>query len=445
MTTTQETIKSVLKELASRQDRYRKFDDYYRGKHNLAFVTERFQNAFGHLFRKFALNLMPTVVDAPKNKLRVTGFAVEEGSDLATEAWKIWQTNRMQQQAGSVHLEALKTGDAYVIVWPDSNGVARIHPQKSRLCTVTYDEEEPGKIVSAAKVWLTAGKKVRLTLYYPDRIEKYITRGAHTNGLPDGAKAFDQFLVDGEPWPLPNPYGVVPVFHFANKAAIGEFGDSELCDVTPIQDGLNKTVLDLMVAAEFFSFPQRYAIGLEVDNDPVTGKPITPWTGVERWLTVGSPDAKFGQFESGDLEQFLKVKAEFAADVARISGTPLHYLMLDKGDFPSGEAMNRAEARLLAKVEDRQISFGGEWESLLALALQIDGHGDERTRLFVQWADAATVSDSEKLDTLLKKKDLGVSERQLLIEAGYGEKDIERMLAENAALRREAFNEFNAG
>jgi hypothetical protein len=445
MMTTQETIKSVLKELSSRQEQYRKAHDYYRGKHNLCFATERFRNAFGHLFRKFAMNLMPTVVDAVKNKLRVTGFVVEEGSDLATEAWKIWQTNRMQQQAGSVHLEALKAGDAYVIVWPDRNGIARIYPQKARLCTVTYDEEEPGRVVSAAKVWLTAGNKVRLNLYYPDRIEKYITRGSHSNGLPDGAKAFDPFLVDGETWTLENPYGVLPVFHFANNAAIGEFGDGELRNVMPIQDGLNKTVLDLMVAGEFFSFPQRYAIGLEVDSDPVSGKPVLPWTGVERWLTVGSENAKFGQFESGDLDQFLKVKAEFAADVARISGTPLHYLMLDKGDFPSGEAMNRAEARLLSKVEDRQISFGGEWESVLALALQIDGHGDERTRLFVQWADAATVSDSEKLDTLLKKKDLGVSDRQLLIEAGYGEKDIELMLAESAALRREAFNEFNAG
>src|SRR5438309_9404226 len=58
--------------------RYAKTERYYDGNHNLAFATEKFQNAFGTLFREFALNLCPVICDAVRDKLRITGFSVEE-------------------------------------------------------------------------------------------------------------------------------------------------------------------------------------------------------------------------------------------------------------------------------------------------------------------------------------------------------------------------------
>lgn len=441
--TTEEIIKAALKQLAARQYGYRHYENYYAGKHQLAFASERFRNAFGDLFRKFADNLMPAVIDAVKDKLQVTGFVIEEGGDLADQSWEIWQRNRMHRQASEVHLEALRSGDSYVIVWPDAKGNARIHPQKPGLCTVSYDEEEPGKIVSAVKVWLTAARRVRLNLYFPDRIEKYITRNSYPNGFPDGASAFEEFITPGEAWPVVNPFGMVPVFHFANNASVGECGRSELINVIPLQDALNKAVLDKMVAMEFGAFPQRWAIGLEVETDPMTNKPIAPWTGVERFLTVGSPDAKFGQFDAGDLSQFLAVQDSFRAEIARVSGTPMHYLMLNKGEFPSGEAMKTAEARFLSKVRDRQISFGGEWENVMSLALQMEQAGTEDLQIFVQWADPAPASQKEQLESLTLKQGLGVSETQLLIEAGYGAADILRMQAERASQDQKAVDQFN--
>lgn len=437
---TQKIIKAALKEISGRSAGYKKYTDYYGGKQELCFATERFRNAFGDLFRKFADNLMPAVVDAVKDKLQVTGFVVENGDDVADKAWKIWQRNRMHRQAGECHKESLRSGDSYVIVWPNAAGKAVFHPNKAGLVTVNYDLEAPGKIISAVKVWMTETKKVRLNVFFADRIEKYITRNSYPNGLPDGYGAFDEFHAEGEAWPLENPYGVVPVFHFANNASVGEPGVSELSDVIPLQNALNKAVLDKMVAMEFGSFPQRWAIGLEVETDPVTNKPISPFSGEERMWTVGSPDAKFGQFEPASLAGFLSVQDSFRAEIARVSGTPLHYLMLQGGgNFPSGEAMKTAEARFLAKVRDRQSSFGGEWESAMALALQIEESATEDSQIFVQWADPAPASEKERLDSLTVKQGLGVSVTQLLIEAGYGMADILRMQAE-----RQATSELNA-
>ena len=37
--------------------RYDRSEKYYKGDHDLTFATEKFQNAFGSLFREFAMNL----------------------------------------------------------------------------------------------------------------------------------------------------------------------------------------------------------------------------------------------------------------------------------------------------------------------------------------------------------------------------------------------------
>jgi hypothetical protein len=448
--TKEQIINKALKELARRSSDYRKAKDYYDGKHQLAFATEKFRNAFGDLFNKFADNLMPPVVDAVKDNLQITGFNIEAGDEsLADAAWKIWQDARMGRRAGQVHKEALRSGDAYLIVWPNKDGRPVFHPNKSHLCMVNYDDEETERVSSAVKMWPRADKRYRLNLYFPDRIEKYVTRQSHPNGMPESAKAFDEFEVPGEAWPLENPYGVVPVFHFANNADMGEAGRSELTDVMPLQDALNKAVLDKMVAMEFTAFTQRYAIGLDVETDPVTGKPIVPFTGLERMLTIGNPDAKFGQFEGASLEQFLKVQDSFRMEIARVSGTPLHYFFLQDGSVPSGEALKTLEKRFLKKIEDRQSSFGQVWEEIIVLALKMSDETfadvTDDVRLFAQWTDPAPASEKERLDSLVVKQQLGVDDEQLLIEAGYGLKDIQRMMKAKAARKVAAEREFDAG
>src|SRR3954454_21458849 len=60
--------------------RYAKTERYYRGDHDLSFATEKFRNAFGALFREFALNLCPAICDSVADKLKVTGFTVQEST-----------------------------------------------------------------------------------------------------------------------------------------------------------------------------------------------------------------------------------------------------------------------------------------------------------------------------------------------------------------------------
>ena len=50
--------------------RYDKPDRYYRGDHDLAFATEKFEDAFGDLFREFALNLSVHLRRRPRQAKR---------------------------------------------------------------------------------------------------------------------------------------------------------------------------------------------------------------------------------------------------------------------------------------------------------------------------------------------------------------------------------------
>jgi hypothetical protein len=340
--------------------------------------------------------------------------------------------------------------------------------------TVAMGEDDPGRVAWAAKTWTLADKHVRLNLLFPHRIEKYISKKPVESGLPE-AKEFVPFgarngagtltgapaaasasgvalspsresgstsrgateVTPGEPAlgtrvsPLraviPNPFGIVPVFHFANNADLGLLGRSELEAAIPVQDGLNKSVLDMLVAMEFSAYRQRWAAGIEIEYDQ-EGKVIAPFkAGIDHLWISENPQARFGDFDAAQLEQFLKVKDSFRVDMASVTGTPLHYFLQTAGDFPSGESLKKAETRFLAKVRDRQDNFGQVWADVMAFALMIEGHG-RGVSLITEWEDPAPMSDREVLENILLKKQIGLPVEQALMEAGYGAADVDGMV-----------------
>ena len=453
-------LEEAIEKLRMQSGRYRRTRRYYAGLHDLSFATEKFANTFGEMFREFALNLCPVVVDATRDKLKITGFGVAEmrnGSvdTVQSAIQKIWTANKMAIRAGEVHKEALRCGDAYVIVWRGANGEVQIVPNSADTMTVHYDEELPGRIVWAAKHWRAPDGRTRFNLYFPDRIEKYVSKDKGEGVLPD-AKSFVPFgrrkergpdgdvhqpslfgggnsaegrppvTTGGSDYVVANPWDVVPVFHFANNADIGEFGRSELEAAMPVQDGLNKSVLDMLVAMEVSAFRQRWAAGIEIKYDQETGKEVAPFrSGVDTLWTSENPDARFGDFGATELEQFLKVKDGFRIDIASVTGTPLYYLMPHVRAIPSGESLRKSETRFLAKVRDRQEQFGAVWAEAMSFALKIAGRPD--TSLVTRWEDPAPTSERELLENLRLKKELGISTEQALKEAGYGDVEARRM------------------
>ena len=104
----------------------------------------------------------------------------------------------------------------------------------------------------------------------------------------------------------------------------------------------------------------------------------------------GATEASSARSTRATSTQYVEVQENLRAEIARVSGTPLHYLFITKGDYPSGEAMKSAEARFTRKVEQRQQALGNQWEDLFALAIARGLRREGRRRNFVvEWEEAA--------------------------------------------------------
>lgn len=413
-------VEIALKQINAKLRQYRKYDAYYEGNHDVRFSGEKFRRAFEGIFREISDNLCPAVVDTLADRLQPVGVS-HENKEVSKRVWDIWERNRMDERAGFIHQEAVKQGDAYAIVWPEGNE-ARIHPNLAIQTTVHYSEDDGDNIDWAAKVWQLESDHYRLNMYYADRIEKWITTSPMKDRLPDKASSFREHEA-----PVQNTFNRVPVFHFANNRGIVPWGRSELKQIIPLQDALNKSFMDLIVAGEFQALPQRWATGLEIPTDPLTGKKVNPFEPGGLWATA-TDTVKFGQFEPANLTQILSTQNDLRLEIARVSGTPPHYLMLNSGQFPSGEALRVAEVRLIRKVEDRQKSFGNVWEDILTFCSTIEGISSEG--ISVEWEDAAPVSEKEQAETAILKQEAGISQRQALREMGYDDDEIGEMLIE---------------
>lgn len=437
-----------IKALGEKRADYKKARDYYDGNHPLAFVTDKFKSSFGPKLEAMKINLCPTVIDIPANRLIVTGFSAKmaskignadaERSQLLSDlAREIWEMNRMDSRAPGVSRESFKTGDSYVIVWPkeQSDGTLNpvIYPQLAGTCAVESDPENPGYIIRACKYWVK-GKRVHLNIYTAKSIEKYVSVAERVD-LPLFAGDFEPFTViddDGavEAWPLPNPFDKCPVFHFPN----GDERKSELSEAYQPQNGLNLTLCNLIVAMEFFAYPQRYVLGFDPKYDDPDGKGIGEWKAAMNriWFHTDT-DVQMGQFDASDPSSYLNILREFRAIISEVTGLPPYYFSMT-GAIPSGVALQIIEKRLSDKINNRQAAWGNVWADIMLLALKMTGAvaDAEGVRMGTNWKDTAPKDAQGEANTQKTKQETGISRRQSLREQGYADSRIDEMFIERA-------------
>ena len=442
--------------LAVRRQEISVYEDYYFGKHKLAFASEKFLEAFGGRFRQFADNWCDLVVDAVEERLNVEGFRFGGSLDSDDVAWGIWQANNLDLDSQIAHTEALIAKMAYTIVWPsqtdpDTPCITVEHPLE---VITAHDPGNRRVQLAGIKQWLDeATGKLFATVYLPcglykfqsqDRVLKSTEQIIQDNSLswPAPVKVptdmigvkWEPRYVPDEVWPLPNPLGVVPITPLVNRPRMLIHGDSEIRRVIPVQDAVNKEIDDMIVASEFAAYPQRWATGLEPEKDPETGEDRPPdWKpGVDRFFMVSAEAAKFGQFASADLGNYVKVIETLIQHIASQTRTPPHYFYLS-GQFPSGESIKSAETGLVAKTRRRMRGFGEGWEATIRLALKVvgDDRADDPTCETI-WGDPESRTESEHVDATLKKQALNVPDEQLWEDLGYTPTQISRFRAMRA-------------
>ncbi|MFI9202626.1 phage portal protein [Streptomyces sp. NPDC053048] len=386
--------------------------DYYDGQHQkMVFAQAKYHSEFGRLFDGWSDNFCGLIVDSVNERMFIDGFQMTDEPGGDKDAREIWQRNHLDAESNAAHLDAMVHGVSYAVVWADKDGQPTITIESALHVVVQYKPGSRRDIEAAAKFFTDDWGREWVTLWLADEVYQF-------------QKAFTTWA----DWKVEaNPLGVVPVVPIRNRSRLTGPPASDLAVVIPLQDAINKTVADSLVASEFAAWPQRYVTGLEIQEDD-QGRPTEPYkVAVDKLLQAESPDVKFGQFEAADLKNYVNLVNMLVQHMASISRIPFHYFLLNGGTAPSGESITSAEAGLIAKTRERMLHFGEAWERILRLSFKV--LGDNRAEAYgaeVIWRDPENRTEAQHMDALLKLQLIGVPRDQLLSDAGYTPQQIER-------------------
>lgn len=437
---TTELLTQLIQRLNEPAHRYAELDRYYAGKQPLAFLSPEAKVALGNRFGRIASNIPRLSVTSLAERLRIVGF-----SDAAL--WGDWIRNDLDQLSSAAHREALLLGDSYIIVWADRFGRPQVTVESAKQVAVLTD---PGSrhVVAAVKRWEDIPKrKTYAVMYEPDQITRLQADQA-------GAAAANGFKTVEV---IANPLGVVPVVNLRNRDILyadfehpgsWEFdrGRSEIDDLIPLVDGLNKTLADMLVASEYAARPRRWATGIELEERPVLdedgnpivvdGEPLTeavnPIPEGNRAMISESDAAKFGQLPGADLTGYENAVNVLLAQIMAVSALPAHYVGIMHDNPASADAIRSAEASLTARAEARQQMFGRSWEQVAKLMIAVRDGRDPALidDIRVQWADAATRSTAQEADAVVKLYAAGLlPARYALSKLGYSDDEIGKIAA----------------
>jgi hypothetical protein len=408
-------LQLAFKTLKAKQEPYNALFAYYDGDQPLVYTAQRLKEIFKDLDAYFAENWCSVVVDSARDRINLREIQV---TGTAKNRWKdLWESSEISLESDDVHEATLVAGEGYFIAWPDQEGVMQGYHNDPRLVHLFYEKSEPRKKRFAAKWWVDNGERLSMTLYYADHLEYYRSRNKAKN-----VQDVNSVEAIAKNPTADNPYGAVPVFHYR----LGQRKvKSDLKNVVPVQNGINKLLTDMMVTAEFGAFPQRYVISNAVINGKLKNAPSEVWD-----LPAGDgvgQQTQAGQFAAADLENYLKGIDNMATAISSITRTPKHYFF-SVGSNLSGEALIAMEAPLNKKAQDRIDRFVPVWKQVALFMLKASGEDVNPEDITPTFDKPETVQPFTQAQTRQLNVTAGMPLKTILREEGKSEAFIIQML-----------------
>ncbi len=424
---------------------------YYEGNQPLVYTNDRLREVFQYINARFSENWCAVVIDSERERIRLKEFSLPQMEQAAPEPLMpgelanvpqeqpqqsaenpierrlndLFRDTELNLDADDVHLAALVCGESYVFAWKDEAGVEAYY-HDPRMAHVFYDPEHPRQKLFAAKWWVGEDDERRyLNLYYADRIEYYAST--------QKAFAFSTWkgLKEAKP-PEDNPFNKVPVFHFRTDR---RKTTSRLDNVIEPQNVINKLLSDMMVAAEFGAFRQRYVISA-AGIQTLKNAPNEIWD-----LPAGDgpgQQTSAGEFSATDLSNYLGAMDKTSTAIGVISRTPKHYFYAQGGD-PSGEALIAMESPLNKKAQSAIDRFAPTWAELASFLLELDGtEGVQKSDITPIYDEPATVQPRTEAEIRQMDVATGIPLITTLRRSGWTESEIEQMQEDKADAQAQA-------
>lgn len=374
-------------------------------------------------------------VDAPVRRLRLEGFTLPDASADDLGVGELWADNNLDVEAPQAHTSAALHAVAFLTV--TRGDVAAGEPEvliagrSAEDATGLWDARRRGLRAGLSVIERDAetGQPVEMVMYLPGRNISFTRTGAGweirnvATGLPG--------RVLMEPLVYQPRYG-------------RPFGSSRLSrPVMALTDAALRTLVRSEVTAEFFSAPQRYALGADesafMDAD---GNPRGQWESIigRVWAIGRDEDGdipEVGQFPQTSMQPHVEQLRMLATLFAGETSIPVSSLGVVQDNPSSAEAIYAAKEELIIEAEWAANGFGAGWRRAMLTALQLRDRLTELPREWLalrpRWRDPATPSMAAAADAVTKQVSAGIlpAESEVTYEQlGYDQADIDRLMAD---------------
>ena len=406
-----EDVEAAFDSLKGKQYEHAKLWNYYYGDQPLQYASRRLNNMFANkLEAKWVENWCRVVVDSLLDRLQLNGFDLEN-QEANKKIDEIWARENADLDADRVHRAGAVIGEGYIIIEQDEDKTIHMYANRPHLVQAFYADDNPKVLDMAAKWWESSGITY-LTLYYPDHFEYYAAKGT---GSEIGSWNSFESLEEAA-----NPWNEIPVFHFASDA---EKVQGELHDVIPLQDASNKLLADMMVAAEFGAFRQRYVVS-NADVAHLKNAPNEVWEIPASDKT--EEGTQVGSFDVTELNNYIQAMNDVSGKIAVISRTPKHYLMQTGADL-SGEALLAMEAPLVKKGEKYQERWSIVWKDVARFLLKLSDVEVKVEDVKPNWIEPASIQPLTEMEIIKTAVDAGFPLKAILRERGWSESKLEKL------------------
>ncbi len=385
-------------------------DHYYEGTQPLSFLAPEVEAQVGDRLASMVINWPRVIVDSVQRRCTVEGFRLGAGGAVDAALWGLWNASDMTMWSGMNQVDTLVHGRSFLSVWADDAGQPSISVESAHQVAVEYD---PGSFrVAAALKRFQDGDRHRAFLYLPGEVRRYSAPSPVMGVVGVTRWEFEDSL--------PNPLDVVPIVPLANRPRVLNLdGESELTDVIPLADAVNKIATDMLVTSEFHAGPRRWATGIQIpagpDRERMQAEVSAYWDNAVKGKTwLAGEGVSFGQFAEANLANFTDAIGMLTGQIAAIAGLPPHYLGVSTQNPASADAIRSAEATLNERAREKHASWGASYKRVMQMALAVrDGRtfaeiAAETATLETVWRDPETRTKAQDADAAVKLHGAGI-------------------------------------
>lgn len=423
---------------------YRSYD---RGHHSHTLSPHQARILHGVVGRRHADNAVHKIIFEHANRVVFEAWEVAN-KEVQLYLDDLWVRCRMADFSADRNYATIRDGNHVVsLAW--HNEQQRVLLGRERWWDgkqgTYFRYGDDGEAVYAVKEWRVkapSGEVGRRTVYFEDRIERYINRTGiwEAYSLPSDK---DQWPV---PWVKPNGDPLhIPLVHLANVSdADTPYGASILAGgAIGIQDEINDVQRDITVAARMTAYQMFWATGVK-PKTTVSGEVEPTQVGPGMFLENDNENAKYGVLAAGDMSQLIATHTMKYKTLGNNTATPVH--LITGGDWPSGDALVRADKPLADSSKRVVDSVSPSWATVGHRAVELRNRYlpgaalDENALIACRFTptdkpDPLTAQqiEHEKINTLMALKGLGFSTKAILIKYGLSEAEATKMVAESLA------------